>query len=87
MAEMAAQKMGATLVDARSVQAVWEDFLSRLKANLRGFPDRVIPMLEEGGSATERLAICRKAMDATLRSVVTQLQARSLTPEGVPDEA
>ena len=87
MAEMTAQKMGRSLVDAGEAQAAWEDFLSRLKANLRGFPDRVIPMLEEGGSATERLAICRKAMDATLRSVVTQQQAHTRAVMGSEPDA
>ena len=77
MAEMAAAKMAGSLVDAGAAQAAWEDFLSRLKANLRGFPDRVLPRLEEGGTPMERLTICRREMDAVLRSIITEQQQQS----------
>jgi phage terminase Nu1 subunit (DNA packaging protein) len=72
MAEMEAGKMAGTLLDADEAQAEWEASLSRLRSNLLGFPDRIVPRLEEGGSLAEKLAICRKEMHSTLRDIVAQ---------------
>jgi len=72
MAEMEAMTMAGTLVNAKFAAVTWEEFLARLKSNLRGFPDRIVPRLEEGGTLAEKLAIARREMDSTLRDIVAQ---------------
>lgn len=72
MAEMEAAKMAGGLVDAKEAQREMEEALARLKSNLMGFPDRIVPQFEEGGTLAEKLAICRKEMHATLRDIVAK---------------
>jgi phage terminase Nu1 subunit (DNA packaging protein) len=72
LAEMEAAEKARSLVDAALAQRVWEDFLSRLKATLRSFPDRIVPLLEEGGTLAERLTIIRREVDQVLRDIVAQ---------------
>ena len=80
MAEMEAQTMALTLVNAAEVQATWEDFLSRLRTNLLGFPDRLIPLLEEAQTSRERLAIGKREMNTTLRDIVARETSGEPTP-------
>jgi phage terminase Nu1 subunit (DNA packaging protein) len=87
LAEMEAARMRGTLMDSTEARNAWQDFLARIRANLRDFPKRLIPLLEEAGNPSERLDIARKEMDSTLRDLVAE-QQRLATGEGEdgPDE-
>lgn len=74
---MLVEEKAGTLMVASEAIAAWEDSLSRLRVNLRGFPDRVVPRMAEGANDIEKLAICRQEMDKTLRSIVAEQVALS----------
>jgi len=79
VAEMERDVMAGSLVSAADYRAATEDFNSRLRTNLMGFPDRLIPLLEETTDVREKLAIGKREMAATLRDIVTQ-ETQAVTP-------
>ena len=72
IAELRRDQLAGTLVDAQETRAAYCDFLARLRTNLRGLPDRLIPRLEEGDTLQERLSIAKSLVDETLRDVVAE---------------
>ena len=72
MAEMKASEMAGSLqVRSKAIRS-WTDFLTRLRSNLLGFGDRLIPLLSETTNPREQLAIARREMYQTLREVSEQ---------------
>lgn len=73
IATMERDTMAGTLVPVSKVLREYQGFLTRLRANLLGFGDRLIPLLAEAGDDRERLALARREMAQTLREVSEQL--------------
>lgn len=73
IAEMERDTMAASLVPVAAVTREYTDFLTRLRSNLMGFGDRLIPLLAETQDPREQLAIARREMGQTLREVAEQL--------------
>ena len=72
IAEMKASEMaGSLMVKADAIRS-WVDFLTRVRSNLMGFGDRLIPLLAETTNPREQLAIARREMNQTLREVSEQ---------------
>ena len=74
LAEMAAEKMRGTLLDAGDVRRTWERYLADLGANLGGLADRVAPLLEDGQTMAERIQIIRGAVNQVRREMVARAQ-------------
>lgn len=72
IAEMKRDQLAGTLVDAQEVRAAYCDFLARLRTNIRGLPDRLVPRLEEGSTLQERLSLAKELVDELLRDVVAE---------------
>lgn len=73
VAEMERDQLAGSLVVAHEYQAQLEAMLSRLRANLMGFPSRLIDRLEGVTDPRERLAIGKREMEATLRELSSHL--------------
>lgn len=71
--EMEAAERAGTLVSVAAVTQEYTDFLTRLRSNLMGFGDRLIPLLAETTNPREHLAIARREMGVTLREVSEQV--------------
>lgn len=81
IAEMKRDLMAGNLVDAMEVQRGWVDFLTRLRANLMGFPGRLVDRLESARDVREKLAIGNREMAATLREIVAEIEASAPVSE------
>ena len=75
IAEMERDVMAGVLVDALAVQRSWEDALARFRTNIRGFPARLVPLLEEASTEREKLAIGQREIDSVLRDLVAKEEA------------
>lgn len=73
ISEMERDKMAGMLVPVAAVEREYADFLTRLRSNLMGFGDRLIPLLAETADPREHLAIARREMTNTLREVSEQV--------------
>lgn len=71
---MEAAKIAGELLEAKDVAKAWDAFLSRLKVNLDGYPDRVAEALEDGMTLAERIEVLRKEMNAVRQDVVAEAQ-------------
>ena len=75
LAEMKRDEAAGILINANTVLRQWEDYLARLRTNLRGFPARLIPLLDEVKTEREKLAIGQNEMDKVLNELVEKEQA------------
>lgn len=76
IAEMERDTMAGQLVPVSSVMREYTDFLTRLRSNLMGFGDRLVPLLTETADPREHLAIARREMAQTLREVSEQVDGQ-----------
>lgn len=72
MAEMERDTRAGMLVVAADVGREYANALTRLRSNLMGFGDRLIPLLAETTNPREQLAIARREMNQTLREIVAE---------------
>lgn len=72
IAEMVRDEKAGSLVPVAAVTREYTDFLTRLRSNLMGFGDRLIPLLAETTNPREQLAIARREMGQTLREIVAE---------------
>lgn len=72
IAEMVRDEKAGQLVSVSAVTREYTDFLTRLRSNLIGFGDRLIPLLAETPDPREQLAIARREMSQTLREIVAE---------------
>ena len=77
IAEMERDEMADSLMVAADATRAWTDFLTRLRSNLMGFGDRLVPLLAETTNPREQLAIARREMNQTLREVSEQTEGTS----------
>ena len=80
IAEMQAAEKAGQLLDAKQVQAAWSGFLSRIKVNLDGLPDRAAQNLEDGRNLAEKAAVIRRELNGVRRDLVAE--AGSTEPDG-----
>ena len=83
LAEMEAAKEAGQLLDANEVQQAWEAFLSRLKVNLDGLPDRAAPLIEDGMNLAEKIAAIRRELNSVRRDLVAETERAAQHPEAV----
>jgi phage terminase Nu1 subunit (DNA packaging protein) len=81
--QMEAAKMAGQLLDAEEVQQAWGDFLSRLKVNLDGLPDRAAPLIEDGMNLAEKVAAIRRELNSVRRDLVAETERSAQHPEAV----
>ena len=83
LAEMEAAKEAGQLLDAIEVQQAWEGFLSRLKVNLDGLPDRAAPLIEDGMNLAEKVAAIRRELNSVRRDLVAETERNAEHAEAV----
>jgi|GEM_PF-3819592 len=83
LAEMEAAKEAGQLLDAQEVQQAWGGFLSRLKVNLDGLPDRAAPLIEDGMNLAEKVAAIRRELNSVRRDLVAETERTAQHPEAV----
>lgn len=74
LAEMEAAKEAGRLLDADETARAWGDFLSRLKVNLDGLPDRAAPLVEDGMNLAEKIAAIRRETNSVRRDIVAEAE-------------
>lgn len=74
IAEMEAAEKAGQLLDAVEVRHAWGGFLSRLKVNLDGLPDRAAPMVEDGMNLAEKVAAIRRELNSVRRDLVAETE-------------
>jgi phage terminase Nu1 subunit (DNA packaging protein) len=75
LAEMEAAKMAGDLLDAQDVGREWGGFLSRLKVNLDGLPNRAAQGIEQGMILAEIEAVIRRELNSIRRDLVAAAEA------------
>lgn len=83
MAEMEARKMAGELMDAKAANLAWTAFLSRLKVNLDGYPDRAAQLLQDGLPLAEKIDVLRREMNALRRDLVAEIQREAQEAEAL----
>lgn len=70
LAEMKAAKMAGSQLDAEDTKNTWAGFLSRLRTNIFGLPDRQVSRLDPGMTKAEMLQVLREEVAKTARDIV-----------------
>lgn len=83
LAEMQAAEKAGQLVDAKEVCKAWEPFLSRLKVNLDGVPDKAAEGIEDGMNLAEKAAVIRRELNTVRRDLVAEAERASERQEAV----